>query len=125
MIRCFELILLHDLEDGFPLKTYLQDAHEGVLLLILALFSALAKVEEVDELVWELLEVNHDLLLVLQDVVVLLRAVHLVHKVWVFVVCQLYRQHLGLLGRGVRGVDNHFDVQLGHEVLAVVRLYAD
>ena len=126
MIWCLELVLLNYLENALAREPDLKDANKGILLLgELWLLRLLAEVQKVYELVWELLKVNHDLLLILQDVVVLLWTVHLVNEVRVIGVSKFYCQHLGLLRRLVGSVDYHFYIQVGQEVLAVVGLYAD
>ena len=85
----------------------------------------LAEVEQLHELVGELLEVHHDLLLVLQDVIVLLGAVHCVNEVWVVLVGHLHGQHLGLGVLAVGRVNDHLDGQRAGEVFAILSTYSD
>ena len=85
----------------------------------------LAEVEQLHELVRKLLEVHHDLLLVLQDVVVLLGAVHCVNKVWVVLVGHLHSQHLGLRVLAIGCMNNHLDGQRTGEVFAILSTYSD
>ena len=127
MVRCFELICLNYLEDGFAGHTNIKHAnervlrHHGRIRLLLLHRALLAEVKELNELVRELLEVNHDLLLVLEDVIVLLRAVHGVDEIWVLLVGDFDREHLRLRILAVWRVNYHLDGQWTRVVFAVLR----
>lgn len=127
MIRCFELICLNYLEECFAGHTNVKHAnkcvlrHHGCVRLLLLHRTLLTKVEELHELVRKLLEVNHDLLLVLEDVIVLLGAVHGVYEIWVLLVGDFDGEHLCLRILTVWCVNYHFDGQWTRVVFAVLR----
>jgi hypothetical protein len=65
MVGCFELVLLDDLESSVTTLAKLKDTHELV-------GGPIAVAEQLHELIRELLEIDHDLLLCLEYVIVLL-----------------------------------------------------
>jgi len=91
MIRCFELICLDDFQESFTSRRYFKHTYKCILLKLrsdlLLLTRVLAQIKQVNKLIRKLLEVNHDLLLILKDMVILFRAVHQVKKVWILLIC--------------------------------------
>lgn len=123
MIRGLELVLLYDFEEPLSRHAHLKNANEGVLAIARGRFSLsalLTKVEQIYELVGELLEIDHYLLFLLENVVVLLGAVELVDEVGVLFVSQLDSEDLRRGVGGCGSVDFDLDVKLSHVVFAVV-----
>jgi hypothetical protein len=91
MIRCFELICLDDFKESFTSRRYFKHTYKCILLKLrsdlLLLTRVLAQIKQVNKLIRKLLEVNHDLLLILKDMVILFRAVHQVKKIWILLIC--------------------------------------
>lgn len=80
----------------------------------------ITKIKQLHKLVWELLKVNHYLLLGLQDVVVLLTDVQRIDKERVLLIGKLKSQHLTLGVRRVWSMNCQFYGELPHIIFTVM-----